>query len=61
MVESVSDTILENVSFSLKNDDFLVIVGQVGAGKTTLLYSIMEETKLCSGSRSSNGTIAYVE
>jgi len=39
----------------------MIVVGQVGTGKTTLLYSIMNETKLCSGSMSVKGTIAYVE
>ena len=39
----------------------MIVVGQVGTGKTTLLYSIMNETKLCSGSMSVRGTIAYVE
>jgi GTPase SAR1 family protein len=27
----------------------MIVVGQVGSGKTTLLYSLMEETKICSG------------
>lgn len=39
----------------------MVIVGQVGCGKTTILHSIMEETKLCEGKHTIEGTIAYVE
>jgi len=60
-VESSNEEILKGVDFKLGKEDFLVVVGQVGAGKTTLLYSIMKETKICSGTRSNNGTIAYVE
>jgi len=39
----------------------MIVVGKVGSGKTTLLYSLMEETKLCSGVQKIKGTIAYVE
>lgn len=39
----------------------MIVVGKVGSGKTTLLYSLMEETKLCSGVQKIKGSIAYVE
>jgi len=60
-VESTSEEILSAIDFSLSKGDFLVVVGQVGSGKTTLLYSIMKETKICSGTRSCHGNVAYVE
>ena len=45
----------------MKYNDHLIVVGQVGCGKTTLLYSLMEETKICSGDFKIQGTVAYVE
>jgi ATP-binding cassette subfamily C (CFTR/MRP) protein 4 len=61
LVEDNSEAIIQNMNFSLKPGDLMVVVGQVGAGKTTLLCSLMEETKLCKGETRIQGTIAYVE
>ena len=51
IVEQTDTTVVEGLNFELKPQDLMVVVGQVGCGKTTLLYSLMEETKLKSGSR----------
>ena len=40
-----SVTILENVSFSVKEGDFVGILGPNGSGKTTLLKSISRTLK----------------
>ena len=53
--------IINDLDFTLKSGDLMVVVGQVGSGKTTILHSVMEETKLCSGKQEIEGTIAYVE
>jgi ATP-binding cassette subfamily B multidrug efflux pump len=37
-------TILENLSFDIKAQEFIAIVGEVGCGKTMLLLSLMGET-----------------
>ena len=34
------EKILDNITFSLNNDDFLVVLGKSGSGKTTLLKII---------------------
>ena len=52
---------IKGMDFKLGSGDLMVVVGPVGSGKTTLLHSIMDETKVCSGSHEVKGTIAYVE
>ena len=61
MIEYDSRVIVKGLNFDLKKGELMVIVGQVGCGKTTLLHSIMEETRLCEGKHTIEGTIAYVE
>ena len=51
LVEEVTTPILSDVNLNLTDSGLVVVVGQVGAGKTTLLYSILEETRHCSGTR----------
>jgi len=53
--------IINQINFNLGPKDHMIVVGKVGSGKTTLLYSLMEETKLCSGIQKIKGSIAYVE
>lgn len=48
-------TILDNVSFSVSEGDFLCIVGQNGAGKTTLTNAILGLVPLSSGEIILNG------
>jgi ATP-binding cassette, subfamily B, multidrug efflux pump len=36
--------ILKNISFALKDKEFVAVVGEVGSGKSMLLYSLMGET-----------------
>ena len=61
MIEYDSRVIVKGLNFDLKKGELMVVVGQVGCGKTTLLHSIMEETRLCEGKHTIEGTIAYVE
>lgn len=61
MIEVEDKPIIKDLDFSLKSGELMVVVGQVGSGKTTILHSVMEETKLCSGKKEIEGTIAYVE
>lgn len=61
MIQYDARIIVSELDFSLKKGELMVIVGQVGCGKTTILHSIMEETKLCEGKHTIEGTIAYVE
>ena len=42
---SFEDTLLENISFTLKENEKVAIVGGNGTGKTTLLYDIFENKK----------------
>ena len=51
LVEEVKAPILSDIDLDLVDNGLVVVVGQVGTGKTTLLYSILEETRQCSGSR----------
>lgn len=55
------EEVVKNLNFELGEGELMVVIGTVGSGKTSLLYSIMDETKLTSGSKRQNGTIAYVE
>ena len=43
------NTILKDVSFELKRNDFLYIIGRVGSGKSTLLKSIYAELPIEEG------------
>jgi len=52
---------IQNVNFSLKSGELMVVIGYVGSGKTTLLRSILNETKLLKGDMEIKGRIAYVE
>jgi ATPase subunit of ABC transporter with duplicated ATPase domains len=42
--------LFKNSSLQLSPGKKYGLLGSNGSGKTTLLYSLMEETKLCSGS-----------
>ena len=41
--------VIDNLSFSLEEGDFLCIVGPNGSGKSTLLKAILGEAKIHSG------------
>ena len=43
------NTILKDVSFELKRNDFLYVVGRVGSGKSTLLKSIYADLPIEEG------------
>jgi ATP-binding cassette subfamily C (CFTR/MRP) protein 4 len=60
-VQVEDKAVIDEVSFDLKHDDLLVVIGSVGAGKTTLLHSVLEETKMVKGEKTITGTVAYVE
>jgi ABC-type multidrug transport system fused ATPase/permease subunit len=49
---------LSNVNLSVRQGDFVAIVGQVGAGKSTLLMSILGEVAKTAGKRSLRGSRA---
>ena len=38
--------VLENINLTIKNDDFLAIIGPNGGGKSTLLKLILEKTTI---------------
>ena len=48
---------IENISFSIKNGELVVIVGENGAGKSTLSKLILGLYKPCSGTISVNGKL----
>ncbi|PAV58307.1 hypothetical protein WR25_02213 [Diploscapter pachys] len=50
---------IQDVSFSAKPGQIIIIVGPVGAGKSTLLHSILGEIRKVQGSIRVNGSIAY--
>jgi len=50
-----NNTVLEDVSFSVKNGEFVSIVGHSGAGKTTLLHALIGSIKIDEGSINVNG------
>ena len=54
-------SVVKDVSFSLYENELMVVIGQVGSGKSSLLATIMRETIVQTGSISSRGSIAYVE
>ncbi|EDW73918.2 uncharacterized protein Dwil_GK21659 [Drosophila willistoni] len=51
---------LESISFAIKADQFVGIVGNVGSGKTTLLHAILGELELLDGRVEIHGRISYV-
>ncbi|CDW74186.1 multidrug resistance-associated protein 4 [Stylonychia lemnae] len=59
--EAAPKIAIQNVNFSLKSGEIMVVIGYVGSGKTTLLRSILNETKLIKGDMEIKGRIAYVE
>lgn len=52
------EKVLENISFTLKRDDKVALIGSNGAGKTTLLEILMEKIKPDSGNFTWGQTIA---
>lgn len=48
-IEETENPIIENINFSMKKGELMIVVGKVGSGKTTLLHSLMEETKKMKG------------
>lgn len=55
-----SQTILENVSFAVKNGEILSLIGPNGAGKSTLIKLILGLLKPTSGTIEHQGTLGYV-
>lgn len=50
---------LTNVTFKVKQNNLVAVVGEVGSGKSSLLYTILRELPLSSGVLTVNGTISY--
>ena len=61
LIEEQEHPVIKDVNFKLVPGNLMVVIGSVGSGKTTLLHSILEETKVCSGTMEITGSIAYVE
>lgn len=53
--KSSDRTIIDNISFSVKDGDILAVLGPNGAGKTTLLRCILGMVKLQGGECSIDG------
>lgn len=53
------NTVIKDLSFSIKKGELLMVVGQVGSGKTSLLAGLLGELHLVSGSLKVNGSFAY--
>ncbi|XP_048350845.1 ATP-binding cassette sub-family C member 4 isoform X2 [Sphaerodactylus townsendi] len=51
---------LENISFSVRRGELLVVVGPVGAGKSSVLSAILGELTASKGFIDAQGKIAYV-
>ncbi len=55
-----TDDLLQNVSFELRADELLVIIGPVGSGKSTLLLALLNELENIRGHVKINGSVFYV-
>ncbi len=55
-----SDCVLRSVSFDLKSNELVGIIGKVGSGKTSLLMAILGEANCLNGTFDVNGSIFYV-
>ncbi|XP_036361692.1 multidrug resistance-associated protein 4 isoform X2 [Octopus sinensis] len=55
-----NNMILNDISFSLNDNQLLAVVGPVGAGKSSLLMCILHELPVLSGKLTVNGTVGYV-
>ncbi len=53
--------IFKDVTFNIKSNDKIAIVGKNGAGKTTLLKSIVQDDYLNSGEIENKGSIGYIK
>ena len=60
LVEEKCFPVLENINLSLKNSEFIAIVGKVGSGKTSLLKAITKSIFKIKGELKKNGKIAYI-
>lgn len=56
-----TNSVLTDISFSLKPGELCVVIGTVGAGKSSLLYGIMGEINQVDGLIDYKGNLAYVE
>ncbi len=54
------DYFLKNISFTLKSNDLLNIVGPVGAGKSSLLLALLGELPNLKGNLNMSGSVFYV-
>jgi ABC-type transport system involved in cytochrome bd biosynthesis fused ATPase/permease subunit len=55
---------MENLSFSAKKGQLVIIIGNIGSGKSSLFYSLLGEMKVTKISPDSsiliNGSLAYI-
>lgn len=56
---SLGQTVLKNISFSIKKGEFCAILGANGTGKTTLLKLILGKLKPQKGDVTFNGKLTY--
>jgi ATP-binding cassette, subfamily C (CFTR/MRP), member 4 len=54
------NNILQNLTFEVKENELLAIVGSVGSGKSSLLMSLLGEMPSINGNIKINGSIFYV-
>ncbi|XP_071508424.1 ATP-binding cassette sub-family C member 4-like [Diadema antillarum] len=57
--EDMEMTQLKDVTFTVKKEKLLAVVGPVGAGKSSLLMAVLKELPALSGSIKTQGRIAY--
>ena len=51
---------LNNINFSIKPRELIIVIGSVGSGKTALFLGILKELCILDGSIAKHGDIAYV-
>ncbi len=55
-----SDLILKNISFEIKKNKLVAVVGRVGSGKSSLLSALLGEMEKLEGNVNTYGRVAYV-